>query len=236
MDGGTASFKRNNHKRVDPQRAEITAVLQIWSLEAIRLIHALSLPSSQQQHLCGLLQALHLLQISTWTPFSRIISSHCPEKESRTAGPQADRAKSATASYWSDQLLERDLPESGLKEGVQARLSTETDRGTQAPSNLIRDLSHDRPPPLTPRQDTLHAKIPSTSLSRNCPTAQRLRTVLEFLWTRQEKWPLMLWQTSTSPSLNRTRPRPSHHSISLPHKTNRAVDSRGLAQIKVMAT
>ena len=232
-DGGTASFRRSSNKRVAPQDLGITAHRRIWLLEAFQVPHVLPLPVSQQLRLCDRLRPLSLPPTLTWTLCSRIINSHCPGKASRTAGLQVDRVRWALVSYWIGQLLETGLPESDPKEGAKVLLSMGTDRETQAPFHLTRDPPHDHPPPPTPRQVIPHARIPS--LSRNFLIAQRLRTALEFLWTRKGMWLSTLWLRSIS--LNITRPPLSRHSSTTPPlKINRALDSRGgLARVIVMA-
>ena len=167
-------------------------------------------------------------------PSSRITISRYLENPSRTPGLAVDRVISALVNCWSVQFLERDLPESDLREGAQVLRTTA--RGTPVPSHPTRDQSPDHLAPLLPRPVILHARNRSVFLSRSFPTAQQPRTALELLWTQQGRWPSILWLMSISPSLlNTTSPPPSRRSITLPHKIRRAPDSRGgSARVTVM--
>jgi hypothetical protein len=59
------------------------------------------------------------------------------EGKSHSRSNQSTESDRPRSVGWSDQFLEMDLPELDLKEGAQALRST--DRGTPAPSHLIRD-------------------------------------------------------------------------------------------------
>ena len=167
-------------------------------------------------------------------PSSRIIISRYLGNPSRTPGLAVDRVISALVNCWSVQFLEKDLPESDLREGAQVLRTT--DRGTPVPSHPTRDQSPDHLAPLLLRQVILHARNRSLFLSRSFPTAQQPRTALELLWTRQGRWPSILWLTHISLSLlNTTSPPPSRRSITLRRKINRVVVSRGgSARVTVM--
>jgi len=143
-----------------------------------------------------------------------------------TAGLPVDRMRTPPVSDWSDRFPGMDMEGLDLKEGAQVLRST--DRGTPAPSHLSKGRFHDHLPPPPQHQATPHARNLSPSLSRNFPIAQQLRTALGLLWTQQERLPTILWLVSTSPPLSR-------HSITLLHKINRALDSRGgSVQVRAM--
>lgn len=234
MDEETALFRETNSRRVAPQKSGITPPRQTRSLEATPLLRVLSLPASQQRHLCALRRTVDPPLTLTWTTSLRITSSHYPGKPNHTAGLQAARARLSPTSCWTGRLLGMDLLESDLKEGVQALDSTGADRETPVLPNPIRDHAH--LPPLAPLRVILPARTRLTFLSRNFPAVRQLLTALGFHWIRQERWPSMLWLMSIklSPNPNKIRALLSHHNITLPHRIHRALGFRG-GLVRVMA-